>query len=336
MDQKVKSIDGESDMPQNFLIPIAMGLSIAGFGAYRYLKKHIGNNNNNIFEEVNKMGPITPSVSTREPIKKALLVGINKYPKDLDADLEGCVNDVENMRSLLIKKFKYDPENIRVVINERATRQSILDRLYWLLNDSKSGDELIFHYSGHGSQVRDRNGDELNDQLDEILCPHDLDWGNPLSDDILAKLFKQLPSGVFLTMICDACHSGTMTRGLNSKKKVRSKNIIPPFDIRSRSLDREIVKNHIGKKDIGASQRHVLISGCRDDQTSMDTYINGKYQGAFTWALTKSIKENPERTWKEAHSKAVRYLNDYDQIPQISGDEDLVSRKVFGGIEEED
>jgi len=332
LDQKVKSIDGESDM-QTF-IPIALGLAIAGFGAYRYLKKHSGNGND-VFNKEEEMIPIVPSVSTRAPIKKALLVGINKYPKDLDADLEGCVNDVENMRSLLIKKFKFDPENIRVIINERALRQNILDRLYWLLNYSKSGDELIYHYSGHGSQVRDRNGDELNDHLDEILCPHDLDWENPLSDDILAKLFRQLPSGVFLTMICDACHSGTMTRGLNSKKKVRSKNIIPPFDIRSRSLDREMPKNHIGKKDIGSSQRHVLLSGCRDDQTSMDTYINGKYQGAFTWALTKSIKENPECIWKEAHSKAVRYLNDYDQIPQISGDTDLVSRKVFGGIEEE-
>jgi hypothetical protein len=273
---------------------------------------------------------ISPDNSARPPTKKALLVGINKYKPELNANLQGCVNDVENMHKLLTDHFKFVTENIRSLVDERATRQGILDRLKWLLDGAKAGDELVFHYSGHGSQVRDRDGDELDDQLDEILCPYDLDWDNPLTDDILAVLFKQLPDGVYLTMLCDACHSGTMSRNINTTKSVR--NIVPPFDIRSRSLDIILPKNKMGRKNKDVyTQKHVLLSGCKDNQTSSDAYIDGKHQGAFTWALTKTIRENPECTWVEAHKRSVELLSSYAQEPQLSGNDSIISRKVFGG-----
>jgi hypothetical protein len=278
-------------------------------------------------EEENEV-QIKPDDSGRSPIKKALLVGINKYKPELNADLQGCVNDVETIHGILTNKYGFMPENIRTIVDERATRQGILDRLKWLLDGAKAGDELVFHYSGHGSQVRDRDGDELDDQLDEILCPHDLDWDNPLTDDILAALFKQLPKGVYLTMICDACHSGSMSRNINPMKQVR--NIVPPFDIRSRSLGVILPKNKMGQKQTEGPQNHVLLSGCKDNQTSADAYIDGKRQGAFTWSLATAIRENPDLTWMELHKKSVELLNGYSQIPQISGNEDLVSRKVFG------
>jgi hypothetical protein len=286
---------------------------------------------------------VKPGKSNRKPTKKALLVGLNKYHPMLNADLRGCVNDVENMRDLLMNKFGFEPENIRVIIDDRATRQAIIDRLRWLINGSIAGDELVFHFSGHGSQVRDRNGDELNDRLDEILCPYDLDWSNPLTDDILAAMLKKLPKGVFFTMICDSCHSGTMTRGgrLGNPHGEMARFIRPPYDIRSRSLDRELPKRKIGikekrnkkrgKPDTG--QNHILVSGCRDDQTSADAFINNKYQGAMTWALTKAIKENPGITWNGAHAEAVKTLKagKYIQEPQLSGNDGLTCRVTFGG-----
>jgi hypothetical protein len=267
----------------------------------------------------------------RGPIKKALLVGLNKYHPSLNADLKGCVNDVENMREILTNYFGFDPENIRVIIDDRARQLAIIKRLRWLLKNARAGDELVFHYSGHGSQVRDRNGDELNDQLDEILCPYDLSWNNPLTDDILASLFKKIPKEVFLTMICDSCHSGTMTRGKlgnpNTPRFLR-----PPFDIRARSLGRELPKNKMGvKQNKLETQNHILLSGCKDNQTSADAYINGRYQGAMTWAFTSTIRESPNLTWFEIHSIVVKKLNSYTQIPQLSGRTSLANRKVFGG-----
>jgi hypothetical protein len=281
---------------------------------------------------------VVPAPTNRKPIKKAVLVGINKYAPDLNADLQGCVNDVENMRNLLVNQFGFEADNIRVLTDFRATKEGILERLNWLVKDPVAGDELFFHYSGHGSQIRDRNGDELNDSLDEILCPTDLDWNNPLTDDDLAELFKKVPKGVYLTMFCDSCHSGTMTRGLNNpgnktKERHTPRYLEPPFDIKSRSVDRKLPVKIIGaKQDKSASQNHILISGCKDDQTSADANIGNKYQGAFTWAITKAIKSNPNITFKEAHNQAVQTLkSEFTQIPQLSGDSTLVNRKVFGG-----
>jgi hypothetical protein len=273
---------------------------------------------------------IKPDTSGRASVKKALLVGINIYKPELDTNLRGCVNDVETMRKLLVDNFGFNPENIRVLVDERATKQGILDRLKWLLNGSKEGDELVFYYSGHGSQVRDRNGDELDDQLDEILCPHDLDWDDPLTDDILAALFKQLPEYVHLTMLCDSCHSGSISRSMSEIYRNTSKSITAPFDIRSRSYDKILPKNKMGKKNKG-TQRHLLMSGCKDNQTSADAYIDGRYQGAFTWALTKTIRENPDINWQKAHEKTVELLSGYSQEPQLSGDASAIFRNVFGG-----
>lgn len=142
------------------------------------------------------------------------LVGIDKY-QDKRNNLNGCINDVKSMYDLLINQFGFEHDNIRMLTDHRATKKNIIKRIKWLINNSIEGDELVLHYSGHGSQVRDRNGDELNDNLDEILCPCDMNWDDPLTDDILSNIFSKKPYGVFLTFICDSCHSGTMTREIH-------------------------------------------------------------------------------------------------------------------------
>src|SRR3989304_7973261 len=72
---------------------------------------------------------VTHTPTNRVPAKRAVLVGINKYKPDLNADLKGCVNDVESMRDLLIKFFGFNAEDIRVLIDERATKAGIIERL---------------------------------------------------------------------------------------------------------------------------------------------------------------------------------------------------------------
>jgi len=183
----------------------------------------------------------------------------------------------------------------------------------------------------HNSQVRDRNGDELDDGLDEILCPYDMNWDDPLLDDWLGDLFGQLKPGVHLTMVCDSCHSATMTRTLQQNPHYSvPRYILPPFDIRSRSLGLNLSKNTISNSI--HNQNHVLMSGCEDHQTSADAYINNKYQGAMSWALTTIIKQNPDATWPEIHNKVCGLLKGkFTQNPQLSGNDDLLRRPIFGG-----
>ena len=274
---------------------------------------------------------VKPNTTSRPGIKKALLVGINKYRPDLNADLRGCVNDVEMVRYLLVNKFDFEPDNIRVVVDDRATQTNILHRLQWLINDTKEGDLLVFHYSGHGSQVRDRNGDELNDHLDEIICPHDLNWNYPFTDDMLQEIFAKAPKGVKIIMIADCCHSGTIVRELANPRYEKPRFILPPFDIRSRSLNKRLPKRKIMGKTQKEVQRVVLLSGCKDDQTSADAYINGKYNGALSWAVYTTIMNNPNITYKQLHKTVCDLLKKggFSQEPQLSGPSDLLNAKIF-------
>jgi hypothetical protein len=173
------------------------------------------------------------------PRRRALLVGINAYPAPEDC-LEGCVNDVYLMSSLL-QESGYEPEDIRIVLDERATAAGIRTRLEWLLEgiseeDTQGEDpvERVFYYSGHGAQMPGYGAGDRVDRMDETLVPHDFDWSpeRALTDDAFHELYAQLPYGLRFLSVFDCCHSGGMTR--DGGPRVRG--LDPPDDIRHRAL----------------------------------------------------------------------------------------------------
>lgn len=90
------------------------------------------------------------------------------------------------------------------------TKHNIRMALHWLVQGCQSGDSLVFHYSGHGSQRLDFNMDEV-DWYDEMLWPVDHQTAGKISDDdINATIVRPLPQGTKLHAIIDACHSGTI------------------------------------------------------------------------------------------------------------------------------
>jgi hypothetical protein len=193
--------------------------------------------------------------------KKALIVGINSYA---DAPLRGCVNDAHAMHSLLTEQYGFAGEDVRVLCDGRATADAIKHRLAWLVAGAKPGDHLVFHFSGHGSQVRDRGPlDELADHKDEILCPVDLDWKEKVvTDDDLAAYFRKVPKGAILNVVLDCCHSGTGTRSLrppgedlpeftegNPHKYPVGQRFLPmPFDIEARMVGVDLPTRRVGAK----------------------------------------------------------------------------------------
>ena len=78
--------------------------------------------------------------------KKALLVGINDY-RQIN-DLSGCINDVTNVRDILLKYFGFTVPAIRLLVDSRATKANIMSRLHWLVTGAKRGDVLVFHFRG--------------------------------------------------------------------------------------------------------------------------------------------------------------------------------------------
>ena len=150
--------------------------------------------------------------------KRALLIGINDYTKGpAHWDLRGCENDVAMTSDLLLTKFGFPKENVKVLLSAEATAKNIVDAIEnWLIAPSKPDDIVYFHFSGHGSQAKDSDGDE-DDGMDELICPSDMqlrDMNTVITDDQLGELFARIPSNN-VTIILDACHSGTGTRDLS-------------------------------------------------------------------------------------------------------------------------
>jgi len=147
--------------------------------------------------------------------RKALLIGIN-YAGTKNA-LAGCVNDVENVRRFLIhdKGFPHDPASMLVLTDNQhdhrfiPTGVNMMAAFHWLVSNNNRGDSLFLHYSGHGGQVRDPDGDRESG-MDDTICPVDFErYGQITSDTLHRALVTPLPHGVRLTVIFDCCHSGT-------------------------------------------------------------------------------------------------------------------------------
>ncbi|KAM1369900.1 hypothetical protein ACFX15_039709 [Malus domestica] len=224
--------------------------------------------------------------------KKAVICGISyKYSRH---ELKGCINDAKCMRYLLINKFQF-PDDCIVMLTEEEThpskipnRYNIRMALHWLVQGCQPGDSLLFHYSGHGSQQRNYNGDEI-DGFDETLCPLDFETqGMIVDDEINAAIVRPLPPGVKLHAIIDACHSGTV--------------LDLPFLCRMDRGGRYVWEDHRPPSGMwkGSGGGEVIsFSGCDDDQTSADTSALSKITstGAMTFCFIQAIERGQASTY---------------------------------------
>lgn len=242
-------------------------------------------------------------------IKKALLIGINYTGTPYE--LNGCINDVKNFKSFLSTNCKFSEENIKLLSDEtttttteeeeekeesKPTRLNIENNIKWLTDNNLPGDILVLHYSGHGGNTIDTNRDE-SDGKDETLIPLDfLSTGQITDDWLFDNLISKIPKDVSLYCFLDCCHSGTavdLKHNYQSTCKYKNGLIIPEnliykkedwTDTFSYSLERS--KELLGKGNI------CLFSGCQDKETSADAYINHSGQGAFTFCLLETLKNN--------------------------------------------
>lgn len=275
--------------------------------------------------------------------KFALLVGINRY-KDYKPetrkirDLQGTNNDVELMKNLLVKDYNFG--NVKTLLNEQATQKGILDgfrsqlienaKNYQLKNkvEAKDGATVVFYYSGHGSQLRDDNGDET-DGIDETIVAQDSDSEGikDIRDDEFDKFFNELRQYTSnITFIFDSCHSGTVTRGGNSRSVRR---------------DLKLPNNSRGGGDINdgidmkRNESYVAISGSLPSQLSQENeFINPEtsktqWDGDLTYSLVNLLRQNPDATYREIMTQVQNQVVAYgrNQTPQFEGD---VDRSFFG------
>lgn len=248
----------------------------------------------------------------------ALLIGINQYiTGEGRYDLKGCETDVHLMRELLISKYGFKADHIKVLLSREATKEHILEAFRRLADQAKPGDTVVFHYSGHGFQVPDRNGDE-EDGVDEVFCPADIDvpgFTKAILDDELSALLDQIRAND-VTMVLDACHSGTGTRDIQMIPRY-----LPVPGTRAIGKQAESTGYHEEGR-----RRRTLIAASKAEELAADAafFENNQpfYAGALTYHLTNNLrKAGPTTTYAELMRDVIRDVKrKYPQTPQLEGD----------------
>lgn len=253
--------------------------------------------------------------------KAALLMGLNY--RGSSAELNGCINDAENIKKVLLEHYSYEEDNITFMTDDtktKPTQSNIVKALYAIVDKANSQhlDEIWISYSGHGSYIRDKSGDE-DDGKDEVLVPLDYNRNGYVVDDLIHDIISRLNPKTRCIMVVDACHSSTMV----------------DLPYRYVSGVKSVVENK--RNDIKGNV--IMISGCKDNQTSADYWNKNaqQYAGAMTVSLLTTLKEHNYDISCYKLLKHMRvFLKEHkmSQIPQMSCTRKLSSMTLFSLTDE--
>ncbi|SCU85057.1 LAMI_0C09978g1_1 [Lachancea mirantina] len=307
--------------------------------------------NNQFIDGNNQQLPYQYSQCTGR--RKALLIGIN-YIGSQNA-LRGCINDARNMFNFLTTRYGYRAEDIVILTDDQQQmmsvplRANIIRAMQWLVRDAQPNDALFLHYSGHGGQTKDLDGDE-EDGMDDVIYPVDFEaQGHIVDDEMHDIMVKPLPPGVRLTALFDSCHSGTVldlpytysTKGVvkepNIWKNVGQDGLQAAMAYATgnggalfKSLGSLVstVSNRVGAGEIDRERIRqikfspadiIMFSGSKDSQTSADAFENGQATGAMSYAFVKVLSTQPQQSFLSMLQN-MRYemSGKYTQKPQLS------------------
>lgn len=258
--------------------------------------------------------------------RHALLIGIGDYPSDSGWNRIHGNNDVEIIRSSLLRQGF--PENqISVLIDSSATKKNILASFMALTSHVRPGDIAYIHFSGHGQQVTDLDGDE-EDGFDEAWIPYDAkkvyeagvyEGQNHLIDDelntLLSKLRVRIGSKGKIIVVADACHSGSGSRGNDEDifiRGTRDKFILPgkPQNVKRKSEPTD----------------WLFIAACKPYQSNYEYRSpDGKYYGVLSYVIANDGKsfdrckyQDILFEWSESVANKIRYPQNLDNEGQPS------------------
>lgn len=268
------------------------------------------------------------------PSRRALLIGIDDYTSGGPQfpnegarwrDLNGAVHDAVAMRELLLSEYGFSAKGIMMLLDRAATREAILDGIKnHLLAPADRGDEVIFFYAGHGSQVPNPASQEA-DGLDESLVPADSNLGaDDLRDKELARLFNQiLGRHARFTIILDSCHSGSGVRSLPPKATAR---FLPP----SRQAVEDSAPTGGRPEEHGA----LVLAAAQDFEFAIEApdetnQIRGVFSSALLAALGRALPgESAEATFLRA--RALLQAHVLHQQPVLAGQASRLGEPILG------
>jgi hypothetical protein len=278
-------------------------------------------------------------VSAQEPVKKALVIGIDTYspPKGAKVsnssgrlewpDLSGCKNDALAMKDIIITRFGYDAKNINELYDAKATRAAILKGMEDLLNNTPENGIALIYYAGHGSFIRNSLSKEA-DKYDESMVPADT-WKEGVADirdKELARMFNRfIDKKVKLTAIFDCCHSGSIARGLYPGKSRFIGG--SDYDVKDSST--------VVAPETRPNSGYLIISAAQDNEPAKEHRLDYKLpaHGAFTLALMEVLKQQSVKASAQNLFNAVRAMIKSfgkTQEPVLAGDPTRFSETLLG------
>lgn len=287
----------------------------------------------------------------------ALLVGVDRYDNPQQApNLRGCVADTQAMYNFLTTRLQVPEDRILWLTStlegsepaeQRATRENIIRGWQQHLTKAGEGDQVFFHYSGHGAQAKTIDPVNEPDGFDETIVP--ADSRTPGVFDILDKELAALIAGVEangakVTAFMDCCHSGSGTRKVIDVDENAPRTRLAAGDDRERPMS-TVITPPSGTRSISGPKgpsgmlplsQHVLLAGCRDEELSHEyrSPETGQWQGATTYFLMKKLAGyQPGMTWGEVHDYVQSNVHAVyaRQSPQLEGPGEI---EVFGGVGE--
>jgi len=252
--------------------------------------------------------------------RHALVIGIDTYPGfGPESQLAGAVRDAETMAAVLTERHGFAPGDVLRLFETEATRGAILEALEELRRRVSDDDQVVLFFSGHGSQMPDREGDE-GDGLDETLVPCDSSHAEAENRDITDDEINHWAASVLevtphLTLIFDCCHGGTLQRPGWRIRRV-------PADLRPVEL---LPPSPVIWRDVDPGPRPLVATACRDDEAAVELppSVAGADRGAFSFHFIEALRRAGKRaTWRKVFARATRALAVHcpDQHPQLSGD----------------
>lgn len=237
--------------------------------------------------------------------RNALIVAVGDYPEESGWEKIHAANDCRLIVPML-KENGYLEANITVLLDEKATKAQIVKELQHLASKTESGDHVYIHFSCHGQQMIDDDGDE-DDGLDEAFIPYDAQFRyrpgryegeNHLRDDELEQLIDDIrlsagESGNVIVVL-DACHSGTGTRAPDENEYIRGTSYIfaPP----NHEAVTPGTENLRSAPYCGAGLSPLTVfSACQPDEVNYE-YKTGNpetYYGRLTYFFCRLVMEHP-------------------------------------------
>jgi hypothetical protein len=221
-----------------------------------------------------------------------------------DGPLAACEFDANDMAAIARAKGIA----ATVLLTKKATRAAVLGAMRSAAKALPSGGFFFLSYSGHGGQIPDVTGEE-DDKKDETWCLYD---GQLIDDELYFEL-SRFKAGVRVLLLSDSCHSGSVARELAPPPPPLGQRVkLMPESVARRTYQEHQAFYDKLQADVAAAARKtftdpdaalaqvgaaaeatalvgkfnpavILISGCQDNQTSMD----GEHNGAFTEQLLK-------------------------------------------------